>query len=67
MYSYNAYNLPNKLVSSSKGILYMYITCDMNWLSGNFISLYPRCTEGGMGAYWIHPNVCPSVRPSVDN
>ena len=29
-------------------------------------SLYPRSTEGGMGVYWIHPDVCPSVRPSVD-
>ena len=28
--------------------------------------LYPRSTEGGMGVYWIHPDVCPSVRPSVD-
>ena len=25
--------------------------------------LYPRSTEGGMGVYWIHPNVCPSVCP----
>ena len=28
--------------------------------------LYPRSTKGGMGVYWIHPDVCPSVRPSVD-
>ena len=27
--------------------------------------LYPRSTEAGMGAYWIHPEVCLSVRPSV--
>ena len=27
--------------------------------------LYPRSTEGGMGVYWIHPDVCPSVRLSV--
>ena len=27
--------------------------------------LYPRSTEGGMGVYWIHPDVCPSVHPSV--
>ena len=27
--------------------------------------LYPRSTEGGKGVYWIHPDVCPSVRPSV--
>ena len=26
-----------------------------------FNSLYPRSTEGGMGVYWIHPDVCPSV------
>ena len=25
-------------------------------------SLYPRSTEGGMGVYWIHPDVRPSVR-----
>ena len=24
-------------------------------------SLHPRFTEGGMGVYWIHPDVCPSV------
>ena len=29
------------------------------------ISLYPRSTEGGMGVYWIHPDVCPSACPSV--
>ena len=23
-----------------------------------------RSTEGGMGVYWFHPDVCPSVRPS---
>ena len=28
-------------------------------------SLYPRSTEGGMGVYWIHPDVCLSVCPSV--
>ena len=27
--------------------------------------LYPRSTEGGKGVYWIHPDVCPSVRLSV--
>ena len=27
--------------------------------------LYPRSTAGGMGVYWIHPDVCLSVRPSV--
>ena len=27
--------------------------------------LYPRSTEGGKGVYWIHPDVCPSVCPSV--
>ena len=26
------------------------------------ILLYPRTTEGGMGVYWIHPDVCLSVR-----
>ena len=26
----------------------------------------PHSTEGGMEAYWIHPDVCPSVRLSVD-
>ena len=30
------------------------------------VFLYPRSTEGGMGVYWIHPDICPSVRPSVD-
>ena len=34
------------------------------WLCCNL--LYPRSTEGGMGVYWIHPDVCPSVGPSVD-
>ena len=29
--------------------------------SGLCILLYPRSTEGGMGGYWIHPNVSPSV------
>ena len=29
-------------------------------------SLYPRSTEGGIGVYWIHPDVCPSVRPCID-
>ena len=24
-------------------------------------SLYPHSTEGGMGVYWIHPDVCPTV------
>ena len=27
--------------------------------------LYPRSTEGGMGVHWIHPDVCPSLGPSV--
>ena len=31
------------------------------------ILLSPRSTEGGMGVYWIHPDVYLSVRPSEDN
>ena len=27
--------------------------------------LYLRSTDNGMGVYWIHPNVCPSICPSV--
>ena len=27
--------------------------------------LYPRSTEGGMGVYWIHPDVCPYICPSI--
>ena len=36
----------------------------LGWLCCNL--LYPRSTEGGMGVYWIHPDVCQSVGPSVD-
>ena len=28
--------------------------------------IIPRSTEGGMGAYWIHPDVCPSVWRQLD-
>ena len=31
----------------------------------NNVLLDPRSTEGGMGVYWIHPDVCPSDCPSV--
>ena len=27
--------------------------------------LYPHSTEGGMGVYWIHPDVCSSICPFV--
>ena len=30
------------------------------------ILLSPRSTEGGMGVYWIHPDVCPSVWRQLD-
>ena len=30
-----------------------------------FILVYPRSTEGGKGVYWLHPDICPSVGPSV--
>ena len=44
--------------------------CDLNYqLCRHGKSLYPRSTEGGLWVYWIHPDicrsVCPSVRPSV--
>ena len=41
----------------------------MYFINMAMILLYPRSNEGGMGVYWIHPNVrssvCSSVRPSV--
>ena len=33
----------------------------MNFLERGCLYLYPRSTEGGMGVYWIHSDVCPSV------
>ena len=34
-------------------------------VSHSVVFLYHRSTEGGMGVYWIHPDVCPSVCPFV--
>ena len=35
---------------------------NLNLTISGQILLYPRSTEGGMGVYWIHPDVCLSVR-----
>ena len=48
------------LVIWNKSMLLVWVTV---WSFSTH--LYPRSTEDGMGVYWIHPDVCPSVRPSV--
>ena len=41
-------------------------SCHMShYMAVYYPLIIPRPTEGGMGVYWIHPKVCPSVRPPV--
>ena len=59
--------LPNKAKNIMVDVkLILILNIDTTYI----VLLYPRPTEGGMGVYWIHPDVCrsvcPSVRPSVD-
>ena len=37
----------------------------MYFLKAVAMFLYPHSTKGGMGVYWIHPDVCTSVRSSI--
>ena len=50
------------IIGSDNGLLAVWCQAIIRT---NTCWLYPRSTKGGMGVYWIHPNVRPFVRPSV--